>query len=108
MRFTAISRSNCRRRIYKSNHTLLHSRFTTERRKELERLVMDKLMPNKAERDLAPCIVVTTQIVEASLTLTPISCLQNRRRLIALCRGWGEYIAAMPGAGDCMHRKGQM
>lgn len=51
------------------NHTLLHSRFTTERRKELERLVMDKLMPNKAERDLAPCIVVTTQIVEASLDI---------------------------------------
>jgi len=51
------------------NIALLHSRFTFERRKELEKLVMDHYMPNKSERDGAPCIVVATQIVEASLDI---------------------------------------
>lgn len=50
-------------------NTLLHSRFTTERRKELETLVVDQYMPNKVGRDQAPCIVVSTQIVEASLDI---------------------------------------
>lgn len=48
---------------------LLHSRFTTARRKELETLAVDKYMPNKAERDSSSCIVVSTQIVEASLDI---------------------------------------
>lgn len=50
-------------------NTLLHSRFTTKRRKELETLVVDQYMPNKVGRDQAPCIVVSTQIVEASLDI---------------------------------------
>jgi len=48
---------------------LLHSRFTQEQRRELEKRVVDNYMPNRAHRDEAPCIVVTTQIVEASLDL---------------------------------------
>ncbi|GAW93390.1 CRISPR-associated helicase/endonuclease Cas3 [Calderihabitans maritimus] len=47
---------------------LLHSRFTQKRRKELENQVY-KYMPNHKEREPAGCIVVSTQIVEASLDL---------------------------------------
>ncbi|MBO8169065.1 MAG: CRISPR-associated helicase Cas3' [Thermoanaerobacteraceae bacterium] len=47
---------------------LLHSRFTQERRKELENQVYH-YMPNHKERETAGCIVVSTQIVEASLDL---------------------------------------
>lgn len=48
---------------------LLHSRFTTERRKELETLAVDQYMPNRIERNREACIVVSTQIVEASLDI---------------------------------------
>ncbi|HAL64160.1 MAG TPA: CRISPR-associated helicase Cas3' [Bacteroidales bacterium] len=48
---------------------LLHSRFTFERRKELEKLVTEKYMPNKQGIASIPCIIVATQIVEASLDI---------------------------------------
>lgn len=48
---------------------LLHSRFTLQRRKELEGLVTEKFMPNRPGRTNNPCIVVATQIVEASLDI---------------------------------------
>lgn len=51
------------------NNTLLHSRFTLERRKELEALAVGEYMPNRTNRDRSPCIVVATQIVEASLDI---------------------------------------
>lgn len=57
------------KRPIKMGSVLLHSRFTTERRKELETLVVDHFMPNKKERDETPCIVVSTQIIEASLDI---------------------------------------
>ncbi|MGI6549079.1 MAG: CRISPR-associated helicase Cas3' [Syntrophomonadales bacterium] len=58
-----------KRRSLQIKHALLHSRFTAQRRKELEALVVDNYMPNKPERDTSPCIVVSTQIVEASLDI---------------------------------------
>lgn len=58
-----------KRRSLQINRTLLHSRFTVERRKKLETLVADHYMPNQAHRDQTPCIVVSTQIVEASLNI---------------------------------------
>ncbi|GEA15003.1 CRISPR-associated helicase/endonuclease Cas3 [Moorella sp. E308F] len=48
---------------------LLHSRFIARQRKELEELIVEKFMPNNPERDTNPCIVVATQIVEASLDI---------------------------------------
>jgi CRISPR-associated endonuclease/helicase Cas3 len=48
---------------------LLHSRFTQSRRKKLEQLAVDHYLPNKTDRDENPCIVVATQIVEASLDI---------------------------------------
>lgn len=48
---------------------LLHSRFTQSRRKALEQLVVDQYLPNRTDRDETPCIVVATQIVEASLDI---------------------------------------
>lgn len=48
---------------------LLHSRFTHFQRKELEQLVVDKYLPNEIDRDNTPCIVIATQIVEASLDI---------------------------------------
>mgnify|MGYP000906736119 CR=1 FL=1 len=48
---------------------LLHSRFIQNRRKELEHLVVDQYMPNHPDRDNNPCIVISTQIVEASLDI---------------------------------------
>lgn len=47
---------------------LLHSRFIMNDRNKLEQLVFE-YMPNRAKRDTSPCIVVATQIVEASLDL---------------------------------------
>jgi CRISPR-associated endonuclease/helicase Cas3 len=48
---------------------LLHSRYTFARRRELEELIVETYMPNKKNRDKAPCIVVSTQVVEASLDI---------------------------------------
>ena len=48
---------------------LLHSRFTQQRRKEIEELVTQKYMPNNPERTDEPCVVVATQVVEASLDM---------------------------------------
>lgn len=48
---------------------LLHSRFTFEQRKQIEHDVVERLMPNKQDRSKGPCIVVSTQIVEASLDI---------------------------------------
>lgn len=48
---------------------LLHSRFTQSKRKELEQLAVDQYLPNRTDRDETPCIVVATQIVEASLDI---------------------------------------
>jgi CRISPR-associated endonuclease/helicase Cas3 len=62
-------KAELQKRELQINHILLHSRFTTARRKELETLVVDRYMPNKAEREQSPCIVVSTQIVEASLDI---------------------------------------
>ncbi|MGI9862028.1 CRISPR-associated helicase Cas3' [Moorella naiadis] len=47
---------------------LLHSRFTISDRSKREQLVFE-YMPNMVQRDPGPCIVVATQIVEASLDL---------------------------------------
>ena len=44
---------------------LLHSRYTFARRRELEELIVETYMPNKKDREKAPCIVVSTQVVEA-------------------------------------------
>lgn len=49
--------------------SLFHSRFTTGKRQELEREIVEELMPNKPERNNKACIVVTTQIVEASIDM---------------------------------------
>jgi len=49
-------------------HILLHSRFTMEHRREKEARVF-ALMPNRENRPTGGCIVVATQIVEASLDL---------------------------------------
>jgi CRISPR-associated endonuclease/helicase Cas3 len=51
------------------NTLLLHSRFTQFQRKELEQLAVDKYLPNETDRDNTPCIVIATQIVEASLDI---------------------------------------
>lgn len=51
------------------NTCLLHSRFTQSERKELEQLTVDQYLPNRIDRDENPCIVVATQIVEASLDI---------------------------------------
>ncbi|SHH08510.1 CRISPR-associated endonuclease/helicase Cas3 [Thermosyntropha lipolytica DSM 11003] len=48
---------------------LLHSRFIEKQRRYLEKLVVDTYMPNRIDRDIDSCIVVTTQLVEASLDL---------------------------------------
>lgn len=48
---------------------LLHSRFTRQRRKELEEMVVEELMPNRICKTKVPCIVVATQVVEASLDI---------------------------------------
>lgn len=47
---------------------LLHSRFTNRDRQEKEAAVYE-LMPNKKERNKEGCIVISTQVVEASLDL---------------------------------------
>ncbi len=47
---------------------LLHSRFTNQHRQEKTEEVYN-LMANKKERSERPCIVISTQIVEASLDL---------------------------------------
>ncbi|MDK2836558.1 MAG: CRISPR-associated endonuclease/helicase Cas3 [Thermosediminibacterales bacterium] len=52
----------------KLNTVLLHSRFTRKRRKELESQVY-QYMPNQKKRYEKGCIVVSTQVVEASLDL---------------------------------------
>ncbi|MGB9791249.1 MAG: CRISPR-associated helicase Cas3' [Thermacetogeniaceae bacterium] len=49
-------------------HVLLHSRFTLEHRREKEARVF-ALMPNSENRPSGGCVVVATQIVEASLDL---------------------------------------
>lgn len=51
------------------NTLLLHSRFTQFQRKEIEQLAVDKYLPNETDRDNTPCIVIATQIVEASLDI---------------------------------------
>ncbi|OIQ09554.1 CRISPR-associated endonuclease/helicase Cas3 [Moorella thermoacetica] len=48
---------------------LLHSRFILKQKDELEKAVVEKYMPNRPDRDAGPCIVVATQIVEASLDI---------------------------------------
>lgn len=49
---------------------LLHSRFTQRRRQELERLAVDEYMPNRSHNMASePCIIVTTQVVEASVDI---------------------------------------
>ncbi|OPY56694.1 MAG: CRISPR-associated endonuclease/helicase Cas3 [Pelotomaculum sp. PtaU1.Bin035] len=51
---------------------LLHSRFTRARKKELEQLLVEKYMPNSPERGKREgkcCIVIATQLVEASLDI---------------------------------------
>ncbi|MGI6317260.1 MAG: hypothetical protein ACOX1J_00725 [Dethiobacteria bacterium] len=47
----------------------MHSRYTFARRRELEELIVETYMPNKKDREKAPCIVVSTQVVEASLDI---------------------------------------
>jgi len=48
---------------------LLHARFTQQRRKELERAVTGEYLPNRPVRTGRPCVVVATQVVEASLDI---------------------------------------
>jgi len=49
---------------------LLHSRFVQRRRQELERQAVDEYMPNPGRNERSdPCIVVTTQVVEASVDI---------------------------------------
>jgi CRISPR-associated endonuclease/helicase Cas3 len=48
---------------------LLHSRFSVADRKKLEELVVDEYMPNSQQGIRRACIVVATQIVEASLDI---------------------------------------
>jgi CRISPR-associated endonuclease/helicase Cas3 len=49
---------------------LLHSRFVQRQRQELEKLAVDKYMPNPGHKGAnAPCIIVATQVVEASLDI---------------------------------------
>ncbi|WP_338834071.1 hypothetical protein MHLNE_04390 [Moorella humiferrea] len=52
----------------KVEHVLLHSRFTVEHRRKKEESVF-RLMPNGGDRPPGGCVVVATQIVEASLDL---------------------------------------
>jgi len=49
--------------------TLLHSRFTSLQRQTLEKDIVDNIMPNKVTRNADACIVVSTQVVEASLDI---------------------------------------
>lgn len=49
---------------------LFHSRFTQRQRQELERRAVDEYMPNQDNnRTSDPCIIVTTQVVEASVDI---------------------------------------
>jgi CRISPR-associated endonuclease/helicase Cas3 len=48
---------------------LFHSRFTAKHRQELESHIVDHMMPNKPGHEKIACIVVSTQVVEASLDI---------------------------------------
>lgn len=48
---------------------LFHSRFTVNDKKSIETKVVNEIMPNKTERSGRGCIIVSTQVVEASLNI---------------------------------------
>ncbi|CQR70766.1 CRISPR-associated endonuclease/helicase Cas3 [Sporomusa ovata DSM 2662] len=55
--------------LYQDNIILLHSRFTIDDKKDIEDTVVNKKMPNSPKRPAGGCLVISTQIVEASLNI---------------------------------------
>ena len=84
---------------------LLHTRFTAERRKELETLVVEQYMPNNNSKDRDPCIVVSTQIVEASLDIDADIMFTEPAPAIALCKGWDVFTGGLPVAKGSAYLK---
>jgi len=80
---------------------LLHSRFTQQRRKELEKVVTEKYMPNSPERTDKPCVVVATQIVEASLDMDADILFTEPAPADSLVQRMGRVYRRFARSGGC-------